>query len=110
MNRMAPGQTTEIARAAEGPALTDHVIASIVEKSDGIPLFAEEIAAAVVHHTGGEFTVPDSLENLLMSRLEALGELRDIAQAASIIGRELRLDELALLIDESGACELLELG
>ena len=45
-----------------------HTRGAIVEQSDGVPLFAEELTKAVLET--GEATVPASLHGSLMARLD----------------------------------------
>jgi class 3 adenylate cyclase/tetratricopeptide (TPR) repeat protein len=71
----------------------------IVERSDGIPLFVEEMTKAVLE-TGGEaqrtaaaapspaLAVPASLHASLMARLDRLGSAKEVAQIGAAIGRE----------------------
>src|SRR5438477_9009747 len=73
----------------------------IIERTEGIPLFAEEITKAVLDAEGESdaqrtfagaptpvVTVPASLQASLMSRLDRLGPAKDVAQVAAAIGRE----------------------
>lgn len=63
--------------------------ARIVDRADGVPLFAEELARTAT--TGA---LPASLQDLLMARLDALGPARSVAQQAAAIGRQFDLDLL----------------
>ena len=83
----------------------------IIERSDGIPLFIEEMTKAVLeaeseaayrHAAAGipspSLAVPVSLHASLMARLDRLSEAREVAQIASVIGRQfsfLLLDAVA---------------
>lgn len=100
----------EIARHVAGPELAERLIEAIVSRAEGVPLFAEEITAAMIGGDSGEITIPDSIENLLMSRLERHPGLRDLAQVASVIGTEFRLDELAHLVDLPSVMSTLAAG
>ena len=73
----------------------------IVERTDGIPLFVEEITKAVVEAGGDEaaeraaaaipppsIAVPASLHASLMARLDRLGAAKEVAQIGAVIGRE----------------------
>jgi AAA ATPase domain len=73
----------------------------IIERSDGIPLFVEEMTKAVLeaeseaayrHAAAGipspSLAVPVSLHASLMARLDRLSEAREVAQIASVIGRQ----------------------
>jgi class 3 adenylate cyclase/predicted ATPase len=74
---------------------------NIIERTDGVPLFLEEMTKAVLEagsETAAERTVaavpapvpavPASLHASLMARLDRLGSAREIAQIGSVIGRE----------------------
>ena len=90
-----------IERIAGNRGLSDEIRQDIVERTDGIPLFVEEMTKAVLE-TGSEaaaaqaismapapaITVPASLHASLMSRLDRLGPAKEIAQVGAAIGRE----------------------
>jgi class 3 adenylate cyclase/predicted ATPase len=80
------------------PASVRH---DIIERTDGIPLFVEEMTKAVleagseneVQQTAGTvlstaLAVPASLHAFLMARLDRLGAAREVAQIGAAIGRE----------------------
>jgi tetratricopeptide (TPR) repeat protein len=82
--------------AAEMGVSDSGVRRSIVQRADGVPLFVEELAKAA--RAGLDVTVPETLEDSLMARLDALGEAKRTAQLAAVIGRTFtgaHLDELA---------------
>ena len=64
----------------------------IVERTDGVPLFVEELTRLILE--GGKAAslnveIPDSLQGSLMARLDRLtGGAKEVAQIASVIGRE----------------------
>jgi predicted ATPase len=73
----------------------------IIERTDGIPLFVEEMTKAVLEAVGeGEagrtaaavpspaLAVPASLHASLMARLDRLGNAKEVAQIGAVIGRE----------------------
>jgi class 3 adenylate cyclase/predicted ATPase len=73
----------------------------IIERTDGIPLFVEEMTKAVLDAEGESeaqrafagaptpvVAVPASLQASLMSRLDRLGPAKDVAQVGAAIGRE----------------------
>jgi predicted ATPase/class 3 adenylate cyclase len=83
----------------------------IVERSDGIPLFIEEMTKAVLEAEGeGEsrrntgakpspgMAVPASLQASLMARLDRLGPAKEVAQIGAAIGREFSHDLLASVV------------
>lgn len=80
----------------------------VVKKSDGVPLFIEELTKSVLHHREvlsltdvedsvslfDERAVPETLRDSLMARLDQLGEAKMIAQIGSAIGRDFTYDML----------------
>jgi class 3 adenylate cyclase len=69
--------------------MDDSLIQEIVARSDGVPLFAEELTKAVLDlRSLGPNAVPLTLQDSLMARLDRLGRAKDIAQIASVIGRQ----------------------
>ncbi len=90
-----------LVRASAGESrLSSGVIDAIIERADGIPLFVEELTRTTVDSLGrsagaterkdaGESaTVPTTLQASLMSRLDRLGDAREIALIGAAIGRE----------------------
>jgi predicted ATPase len=83
----------------------------IIERTDGVPLFAEEMTKAVLDAEGESdaqrafagaptpvVAVPASLQASLMSRLDRLGPAKDVAQVGAAIGREFPHMLLAALV------------
>ena len=68
------------------PGGDPHVRTQILERTDGNPLFVEEVAVAVLDHD--EIAIPDTLQALFTTRLDALDEdCKHTLQLASVIGR-----------------------
>jgi class 3 adenylate cyclase/tetratricopeptide (TPR) repeat protein len=88
----------ECAQLAAGVAsahgLSAQAVATIVAKTDGIPLFVEELTKSVMESAGEEGAVPATLKDSLMARLDRLGEARELAQIAAVIGRQFNLSLL----------------
>lgn len=69
----------------------------IAEKTDGVPLFIEELTKTILERlpstgpitadTLEHLTIPATLQDSLMSRLDRMGPAKEIAQLASVIGR-----------------------
>jgi predicted ATPase len=88
----------------------------IIERTDGVPLFVEEMTKAVLE-AGSEqeaqrtaanvpstaFAVPASLHASLMARLDRLGAAREVAQIGAAIGREFSHALLAAVISKPEA-------
>ncbi len=78
-----------IASAIAEAGLPEEMIERIAERSDGVPLFVEELAKGVVEAGSGDSVeIPETLQDSLMARLDRLGEAKLVAQLASAVGRE----------------------
>jgi len=113
LERLSHEQTVELAMTEIEGVLTDR-IDEIVRWADGNPLFIEEIAKGAVNENdfnmqrhsevqssrGISSMVPFSLQELLLARLDQLGSAKQVAQVASIIGRDFDLDTLCLLREQ----------
>jgi class 3 adenylate cyclase len=81
-----------VAGIAASRGFSAETVAAIVAKSDGVPLFVEELTKSVLAAAGQEAAaVPATLKDSLMARLDRLGEAREVAQIGSVIGRQLHL-------------------
>jgi class 3 adenylate cyclase/predicted ATPase len=110
LTRLGPREGTALVeRVAGDKALPDAIIAEIVERTDGIPLFVEELTKTILE-AGGDgdakravaaaplsaLAVPASLHASLMARLDRLGSpAKEIAQIGAAIGREFSHELLA---------------
>ena len=102
LNRLGEREAaTIIERLAGNKQLPTGVMAEILERTDGIPLFVEEMTKAVMDaENEGEarstaaavptsvLAVPASLHASLMARLDRLGPAKEMAQVGGAIGRE----------------------
>ncbi len=61
-------------------------MATIIARTDGVPLFVEELTKAVLET--GETSIPASLHDSLMARLDRIPGVKEVAQTAAVIGRE----------------------
>ncbi len=68
-----------------GKALPTELIDTIVTRTDGVPLFVEELTKAILET--GEISIPASLHDSLMARLDRIPEVKEVAQVAACIGR-----------------------
>ena len=80
-----------VAGVAAAHGLSAETVAAIVAKTDGIPLFVEELTKSVMELAGEDGAVPATLKDSLMARLDRLGEAREVAQIAAVIGRQFML-------------------
>lgn len=78
----------------------------IAERTDGVPLFVEELARMLAENPAGAGpdpgAVPQTLHGLLMARLDRVPRARQLAQAASVIGREFDRERLGALLAQAG--------
>ena len=103
LNRLErPHAEALIARIAVMKALPKQVVDHIVTKTDGVPLYVEELTKTILgsdilRDSGERFeltgplsslTIPDSLQDSLMARLDRLPQVRELAQLGSVLGRE----------------------
>ena len=93
---------TLVERIAGGRKLPAEVLAQIVAKTDGVPLFVEELTKNVLesgllikepdrYRLDGPLpplAIPSTLQDLLMARLDRLAAVKEIAQIGAAIGRE----------------------
>jgi predicted ATPase len=95
-------RTVLVEQIASGKALPDDVIDQIVDRTDGVPLFVEELTKSVLESgllreevdryvlDGAlpPFAIPTTLNDSLMARLDRLASVRHVAQIGAAIGRE----------------------
>ncbi|HJY50639.1 MAG TPA: AAA family ATPase, partial [Stellaceae bacterium] len=94
--------TALVGQVAGGKMLPDEVVAQIVDRTDGVPLFVEELTKSVLEsgllreeadryvldRALPPFAIPPSLHDSLMARLDRLASVRLVAQIGAAIGRE----------------------
>jgi class 3 adenylate cyclase/tetratricopeptide (TPR) repeat protein len=105
-----------VARAvARAKTIPSEVMRLITERCDGVPLFVEEVARAVIesgvleeHEFSWELTgplpaglIPATVDASLMARIDHLGDARATAQLAATIGREFSWALLHAVSDRS---------
>jgi class 3 adenylate cyclase/predicted ATPase len=90
LNRLDRQQGAKIVQAISGTYVDDDVVARIVARADGIPLFVEEVTKSLVESDSdmSAAEIPASLLDLLTARLDRLSVGKQLAQAGAAIGRE----------------------
>src|SRR5262252_1813785 len=102
LDRFAPAEVETLAERVAGRPLPPEVTAQIVAKTDGVPLFVEELTKAVLEsgllivgpkgwRLAGPlppFAIPETLQDSLAARLDRLAPVKEIAQIGAAIGRE----------------------
>ena len=102
LNRLGRGGAAAIVERVRGDkAVPSDAVATIIARTDGVPLFVEELTKAVLE--SGRATMPASLHDSLMARLDRLPDLKEVAQTAAVIGREFTHDLLAAVLPLSEA-------
>ena len=104
-----------VAEVTGGRRLPQSMVEEIIARTDGVPLFIEEITAALgdagymalgngtdapaVDPTAA--SIPATLQDLLMERLDRLGSAKEVAQHAAVIGRLFSLDLLRVVSNKT---------
>ena len=100
-----------VARLTGEKALPPGLLEQIVAKADGVPLFVEELTKFLLesdrlHETAGRYeyaalsgqpTIPATLRDSLMARLDRVAPVKEIAQIGSAIGREFSYEMIAAI-------------
>jgi predicted ATPase len=125
VNRLSHAQVEQIVTGVtDGKAFPAEVLAQIIEKTDGVPLFVEELMKAILesghlnevdgHYelTGllTTFAIPATLHDSLMARLDRLVTAKGVAQLAAVIGRQFPYDLLQAVSQLDAATLQRELG
>lgn len=116
-------QTAAMVRLALGHESLPAVwVEEMVSRADGVPLFVEELARAVLEREEQRESaveiplIPRTLQDSLMARIDRLGPAKEVAQLASVLGRSFPHDVLAAVSKLSPAslaaaeAELVEAG
>ena len=91
LNRLGRGPTEAIITSlTHGRSLRPEVVSEIAARTDGVPLFVEELTKAVLEAgaAGPAAAVPASLHASLMARLDRVPGVKEVAQVAACIGRQ----------------------
>ena len=117
INRLARREIAAmIDRVAGNKPLPTNIREDIIERTDGIPLFVEEMTKAILEAESDGIperlaaaipspglAVPPSLHASLMARLDRLGSAKEVAQIGAVIGREFSYGLLATVASKSQA-------
>jgi DNA-binding response OmpR family regulator/class 3 adenylate cyclase/predicted ATPase len=102
LNRLGNREVTTMAEHVTGKRLPREVHRQIIELSDGVPLFVEELVKTVqesglLQELDGEYllhgpvpplAIPDTLQGLMIGRLDRLGPAKEVGQICAALGRE----------------------
>jgi tetratricopeptide (TPR) repeat protein len=118
LNRLARRQCIELIESlCGGKPLPGEVLNQIVSKTDGIPLFIEELTKTVLEsgllaERDGRYVlqgplppmaIPATLQDSLMARLERLSPVKEVAQVGAAIGREFSYGLVAAVAQIGGS-------
>jgi class 3 adenylate cyclase/predicted ATPase len=109
LNRLERPQVEAlITHRAGGKTLPAEVVSHIVTKTDGVPLYVEELTkmlldSSLLRVDGDQYlltgplstvSIPDTLQDSLMARLDQLRAAKEVAQLGAVLGREFAYDVL----------------
>ena len=87
-------------------SVSDQLVDRIADRTDGVPLFVEEVTRSILQSgtdAHENIEIPDSLQGSLMARLDRLpAPSKEVAQIASVIGREFDRSLLAEVVAFGG--------
>ena len=114
LTSLKPQDVEALATAVAGDKpLPTTILQQIVDKTDGVPLFVEELTRAVLESdvlrdTGSHYelthpmeatTIPITLRDSLMARLDRLRTAKNVAQLGAVIGRQFSYELMKALMD-----------
>jgi class 3 adenylate cyclase/predicted ATPase len=112
LNRLErPHVAALVTYLARGKTLPEEVVQHLVNKTDGVPLFVEELTKMLLESDvlrpvdGGyeltgpltNVTIPSTLQDSLMARLDRLPEGKEVAQLGAVLGREFTYEMIEAL-------------
>ena len=116
LNRLGRRQGAAMAlRVTGGKALPAEILDQILERTDGVPLFLEELTRTMLESglmtdAGDHYelagplpplAIPANLHDSLMARLDRLAPVKELAQIGAVIGREFSHELIAAVADRS---------
>ncbi len=118
LNRLGRSASADIIKQLTGGRkLPDELLGKLIAKTDGVPLYVEELTKTVLE--SGQLSekddsyessvgldsveVPSTLQDSLMARLDRLWPIREIAQTAAVIGREFSFNLLESVVSTSNS-------
>lgn len=120
LDRLSHEQAVTLVQNVAGEVtLPSEVIDQIARKTDGVPLFIEELTKAVLElgilrEQGGKFeltaplpslAIPTTLQDSLMARLDRLASVKEVAQLGSVLGREFSYELIQALSPDDSALQ-----
>ena len=101
----------------QGKTLPEEILGEIALKTEGVPLFVEELTKTIIESDllveqadryqvvkpVSSMSIPATLQDSLLARLDRLDEVKEIVQVGSVIGREFSLEILNEVMPEKVA-------
>ncbi len=92
LNRLSSRNVrTMVGEVAAQKAMSEETIATVIERTGGVPLFVEELTRAVLESGDARLTrreIPVTLHDSLMARLDRLGPAKEVIQVGAVIGSD----------------------
>jgi predicted ATPase/class 3 adenylate cyclase len=113
LNRLPPRRCAQIImQVTGGKSLPKEIADQIVERTDGVPLFVEELTKTVVesglvvdagdrYNVAGalpQLAIPATLTDSLLARLDRLAPTREVAQIAAALGRQFSYELISAVV------------
>ena len=112
LNRLSRRQSYELIRQVARKDLPDAIVEQIVAKTDGMPLFIEELTKVIIEagpleasanlyddkRGSSELSIPVTLQDSLLARIDRLTDSKVVAQIGAVIGREFSFELLAAVV------------
>jgi tetratricopeptide (TPR) repeat protein len=117
LTKLTRAQSTAlVSRLSGGKALPEDLLEQILQKTDGVPLFVEELTKSILESAdlmdsgdrweyagrAGSLSIPPTLRDSLMARLDRFTPVKEIAQIGATIGREFSYKLIAAVATHSG--------
>ncbi|WFU18625.1 adenylate/guanylate cyclase domain-containing protein [Bradyrhizobium sp. CB3481] len=105
LNRLPPRHRAEmIAHVSGGKTLPREISDQIIDRTDGVPLFIEELTKSVIESgwqtgAGDHLAIPTTLQASLLARLDRLAPTREVAQIAATLGRQFSHELISAVAD-----------
>jgi class 3 adenylate cyclase/predicted ATPase len=115
LNRLERPQVEALVqRLAGGKRLPEEVVTHIVGKTDGVPLYVEELTkmlltSDLLREEAGQYVltgpllsvaIPDTLQDSLMARLDQMNTAKEVAQLGAVLGREFPYELLQAIVPQ----------
>jgi class 3 adenylate cyclase/tetratricopeptide (TPR) repeat protein len=113
LNRLSRRDTEAMIHRVAGAGLPSDTLARLVSRTDGVPLFIEELTKSVLDAHGGSsppaISVPATLQEALTARLDRLAPVRELIQVAGLLGRVFDVDVVQAVtgLDRDGMTQAL---